>query len=127
MSSERIKSLSEFIDKVSEVRTSWHVADDNGLWYRGEDKIRSTALRPKLYRPAKNGIMQPINELLKIEIDIYNTFQDFGLQLCTEKIQEEYWYWDWYFLMQHHGAPTRLLDWSDGSLIALHFAIRHKG
>jgi hypothetical protein len=31
--------------------------------------------------------------------------------------------WEWYFLMQHYGAPTRLLDWSDGALLALFFAI----
>jgi len=36
------------------------------------------------------------------------------------------WDWDSYFLMQHHECPTRLLDWSDGALMAMHFALRDK-
>lgn len=45
-------------------------------------------------------------------------------QMSIKPIAEERdGYWDWLFLMQQYGAPTRLLDWSEDALVALVFAV----
>lgn len=55
------------------------------------------------------------------ECEIREEFITHAPALCDVTPRNE---WEWYFLMQHYGAPTRLLDWTDGALIALYFAVR---
>jgi FRG domain len=89
-------------------------------WFRGEDSAEwwtsGTALQPKLYRNAYESKV-----ILDLEAEMRVEFRRRGAQLITERTPIDKW--EWYFLMQHYGAPTRLLDWSDAALVALYFAV----
>jgi|ERR1022692_1130558 hypothetical protein len=117
-------SLGEFIEHVAEIRADWSVPENKELWFRGEKRnYGDTRLRPALYRPPKHRSLKSVTDLLDIENDLFETFQRCSTQLADYVIEDDF---EAYLLMQHHEAPTRLLDWSDGSLMALHFALRDK-
>jgi len=125
---EPVDCLGRFIDRVSKLRATWGLPKHKELWFRGEGRdYGNTSLRPELYRPAKLGLpLKPIWKLLSIENDLHDEFQRNAVERSDEKTSNDDWDWDSYFLMQHHDGPTRLLDWSDGALMALHFALRNK-
>jgi hypothetical protein len=120
-------SLSAFLAGVAEFRKGWHVPKPNELWFRAEDlRHRQSRLRPGLYRPRPGRRLKSVNRLLEVENELYTEFKRCASQLSDARVTADDWEWDSYFLMQHHGVPTRLLDWTDSALIALHFAVRDK-
>jgi hypothetical protein len=105
-------TLNDYLDAVARFEKRWK-SDEGWLWYRGQGKAY-WPLIPKLYRKAERPDRQS-------DDDIREEFITRAPSLTQEKPQNS---WEWYFLMQHFGAATRLLDWTDGALIGLYFAVR---
>ena len=111
-------SISEFLRIAADFTSRWFVKEKNwGPWFRGHSDER-WKLMPKLYRehPPKRGIRV-------VEDELRQEFMMRAPSLTSERPKNS---WEWYFLMQHCGAPTRLLDWTESALIALYFAVREK-
>ena len=124
VSCKKAKTLSDFLRDVATMRDQWSLPIDEELWFRGEGRKYDFNLRPELYRSRPGKCLRLTDELLDIESKLHNEFMRCAPQLINDKLDNDYWAWDSYFLLQHHGGATRLLDWSDGALIALHFAVR---
>lgn len=136
--SETVNSIGEFISEVSAKAHEWEKFwekkrrknDTTAIawlpWFRGEPSVRvEFPLRPRLYRREIRG-RKVLDVLLECEGELRIEFQRCASQLIIDG-REPRGKWERYFLMQHYSAPTRLLDWTDGALMALHFAVRDRG
>jgi hypothetical protein len=108
-----IHNLSEYLTHISYFKNKWK---NEELWYRGVSQS-SYKLIPGIYRETiwsydKENAYNLFHNFIRQAKQMTNTHCNLGK-------------WEWYQMQQHYGLPTRLLDWTEGYLIALFFAVRN--
>jgi hypothetical protein len=100
----------QFIKKIEQVVKECDREGCTAPFFRGQSNS-SWSLKPGLGRRKYPS---------DLENWIYYDFITYGGHLLPPERTP----WDVLFLMQHHGLPTRLLDWTESFAAALYFAIR---
>jgi hypothetical protein len=104
--------LARVVDNASQWTAAWKAASKETnphleIWYRGHERS-SWKLLPGAYRDKR---------------DATSAFHRFTAMAAPYMDRVPQTQWEWYFAAQHYGVATRLLDWTEDALTALHFAM----
>jgi hypothetical protein len=115
----RLTDLSEAIQAAKEVFNLFN--SDAALW-RGH----GNADWPLLAQVFRRTLEHPEVPLYYDEHSLIGHFMSRAETRTQRTCPSSEDYFDWLFLAQHYGLPTRLLDWSENLLFALYFAVVEK-
>ncbi|XPF93511.1 FRG domain-containing protein [Colwellia sp. RE-S-Sl-9] len=98
-----ISSISEYISCIERIRVA------ENLWFRGVPSSQHLLVPGIIWR----GLSLHEGNLEHGFLEAYKSYTNNSVLNA----------WEIFSLMQHHGLPTRLLDWTESALVALYFSL----
>ena len=112
--------IAEISDIGELLRQAEQALQDSGfnLWWRGISHYEHDLMPSAFRRDAQGKI---VYDSLEEESEALRRFRLYSAGRHVN-LPAENDYASWVFLAQHYGLPTRVLDWTQSPLVALHFA-----
>jgi hypothetical protein len=124
--SQTVGTLQQFIDAVAPLSPDSGAYESGQYWYRGQTNV-AWGLESSLMRITRNVRDQPRVALTLEEAALKEFMSKAHLFVEPSHLAKVKTTPCWWAIMQHFGAPTRLLDWTVSPYVAAYFAAHQDG